>query len=65
MTKETTEAVAPKTQSVVAVPHVALVAVVIVVVVALNNYVGQYYRKWLCSEFCIIYYVKHLLVFEI
>ena len=35
------KAVAPKTLSVVAVPHVALVAVVI----AVNNKVGQYYRR--------------------
>ena len=51
MVKDTTEAVAPKTLSVVAVPHVKLfvisVVVVIVIRVTVNNYVGQYHRTWL------------------
>ena len=38
--KETTEAVAPETLSVV-------VVVMIVIVIAVTNYVGQYYRRWL------------------
>ena len=41
MVKETTEAVAPETLSVVEVPHVVLVVISVVIVIAVTNYVSQ------------------------
>ena len=47
MVKETTEAVAPETLSVVEVPHVVLVVISVVIVIAVTNYARQLYRIWL------------------